>query len=379
MAWRWWLQALASWLPRRWRPLLGIDRGRLLLQAHAGGIALGLQQGNELRQLAELPLPADAEDLPGLLARSLRADAAELPRWWLLPAVHGLRRVLEMPAAVLPHLRDAVGFEIERQTPFPAEAVLYDARVLGPSARAEHVRVELAVVPRERVAPLLANLADVAGVDLADSDGSPLGLNLLPPAQRLRPRDRLRFWHWLLAALALLLGIAGMAQLLDNRRQAADRLEQQVGLLAERARNASVQRAQLVGLIEGQAFLDASRQARAPSILIIEELSRRLPDGTSLERLALEGDRLSMTGQSTQAASLVAQLEGSPLWRSPALSGALQVDARSRRDRFTLIAELVPPTTPTGTPAADAAAASEPAGQEQTAQEQTAQEQAHDR
>jgi general secretion pathway protein L len=33
-------------------------------------------------------------------------------------------------------------------------------------------------------------------------------------------------------------------------------------------------------------------------------------------------------------------MEGSPLWRSPALSGAVQPDPATGRDRFTLTAEL---------------------------------------
>jgi general secretion pathway protein L len=33
-------------------------------------------------------------------------------------------------------------------------------------------------------------------------------------------------------------------------------------------------------------------------------------------------------------------MEGAPQWRSPALTGTLQPDARSGRDRFTLAADL---------------------------------------
>ncbi len=73
----------------------------------------------------------------------------------------------------------------------------------------------------------------------------------------------------------------------------------------------------------------------------MDELARRLPDGTYLEKLSIEGERLLLIGLSNEAAALVGRLEGSPLWRSPALSGALQPDPRSGRDRFTLTAELL--------------------------------------
>ena len=59
---------------------------------------------------------------------------------------------------------------------------------------------------------------------------------------------------------------------------------------------------------------------------------------------------MSVTTVSSEAPALVQRLEGSPLWRSPALAGALQPDPRSGRDRFTLTAELV--VAPTATAAA---------------------------
>ena len=62
-------------------------------------------------------------------------------------------------------------------------------------------------------------------------------------------------------------------------------------------------------------------------------------------------------GLSPEASSLVAKMEGSKLWKSPALSGALQPDPRSRRDRFSLTAELVgsAPAAPSPTGAANGA------------------------
>ena len=101
-------------------------------------------------------------------------------------------------------------------------------------------------------------------------------------------------------------------------------------------------------------FLQTQRAARPTTVAVLDELARRLPDTTSLEKAAIEGDRILLIGLSTEASALVGYLEGSPLWRSPALAGALQNDPRSRADRFTLTADLAPPP-----PAA--AAAQEPA------------------
>lgn len=365
----WWGRNLAAWLPPSARRVLDLDRGRLLLQLDAGLLHLRLQQGAELRELGSVPPPeAEAAGVSGVavaadpLARLLPPRLADRPRWLLLPAAAGLRRRLLLPAAAAERLRDVVGFEIDRQTPFDAAAVAFDARLLRRREGDGQIEAELVAVPRQRLDPPLQALGPLAGtlagIDLAAADGAPLGVNLLAPAQRRRHGDPFRYWNLALAAVALLAVAAALWQLLANRRAAADALEQSIARHAEQARRAAAQRQELVELIEGQAFLDRTRAERPPAIAVIDELSRRLPDSTYLEKLAIEEESLLLIGLSREAPSLIQRLQGSPLWRAPALTGALQPDPGSGRDRFTLTAQLGPapaaaPARAGGGPAAE--------------------------
>ena len=65
-----------------------------------------------------------------------------------------------------------------------------------------------------------------------------------------------------------------------------------------------------------------------------------MPDGTYIEKVAIQGGQLTLIGLYNQAAAMVGKLEGARQWRAPALSGALQPDPRTRGDRFTLVAQL---------------------------------------
>ena len=290
------------------------------------------------------------------LAAVLGAGIADLPRWLLLPASVSLRRRMLLPAAAADRLRDVVGFEIDRQTPFNADAVAFDARVLGRRDSDGQLDVELVAVPLAALNPQVAALgtlaSTLAGVDVVAADGAPLGINLLPLLQRRRQRDPWRVWNVALAALAVVAIAATLWQLLDNRRAAADAFEQAIAKRAAPARQAAAQRQQLQGLIDGQAFLDQARATRPTAVEIIDELSRRLPDGTYLEKLEIADERLTLIGLSNEAAALVGRLQDSALWRLPALAGALQPDPASGRDRFTLVAELAPAASAaTGAPA----------------------------
>ena len=90
--------------------------------------------------------------------------------------------------------------------------------------------------------------------------------------------------------------------------------------------------------------MNASSNVNATALSPAERIeasgtTRTRPDDRNLT-WSENTDRLTLIGLSSEASSLVGRLEGSKLWRAPALTGALQPDPRSRRDRFTLTADL---------------------------------------
>ena len=355
--WAWWTQALASWLPARLRSLLGLARERLLLQRSGDELRVALVREDGMRMIGALPwTPGEAAREDDVLGPLLPARLVELPRWLLLPASAGLRRRLSLPAAAAERLRDVVAFEIDRQTPFQAADVHYDARVVG--RRGEQLDAELVAVPRATMDAALASLGHlggtVAGVDMAGDDGAPLGINLLSGAARGRRADPWRVWNWTFAAVAVLAVAMALWQFLANRNAAADAFAGQADARAREARGVADERRQLVDLVEGMAFLQRARAARPTTVEVLDELGRRLPDSTYLEKLSIEGNQILLIGQSSEASALVGQLEGSKLWRSPALTGALQPDPRTGRDRFTLSAQLAVDEAPAGKEAGDA-------------------------
>ena len=337
----WWGHSLAGWLPASLRRIVVAGDQRLWLQPHGDTVQLLLQAEAGSRELAGLPLPLPAGSDP--LQRVLHERARDLPRWLQLPDSAGLRRSMVVPAAARERLREVLGFEIERQTPFAATDALHDGRLLQLRDDGQ-LQVELVVVPRPQLAAATALLGGqaqrLAGVDLADAAGQPLGVNLLPAGQRHVLRDPWRRWNGLLALGGLVVLVLGMAQLLDNRRAAADALHKDMASREAAARELSAQRQRLLDGRDGAAYLQAQRAARPSSVELLDALAQRLPEGTWLEKLSVEGDQLTLIGLSNQAAALVGKLEGAPQWNAPALSGALQQDPRLRVDRFTLVAKL---------------------------------------
>ncbi|MBV2209736.1 MAG: PilN domain-containing protein [Thermomonas sp.] len=341
----WWGRSLLEWLPVSLRRTLGVSQDRVLLHPNET-LQLVLQREERLHPLGELPLPLPQGGDP--LAVLLSGRVANLPRWLALPASLGLRRELTLPAAARERLRDVLTFEVERQTPFALADVLYDGRVLHPRADGQ-LQAELVVLPRAQLAAATARWPGVdlalAGLDLAAESGRPLGVNLLPQAQRARRKNPWRLWNLGLLLLAVFALCAALSQLLDNRAAAAAELQKTISQREPQARSVSAQRQQIMDAVEGGAHLAQQRNGRASAVEVIDALAQRMPDGTYLEKLSIDGDQLTLIGLSNQAAALVGQLEGAPQWSSPALSGPLQQEPRTRMDRFTLVAKLKVATT----------------------------------
>ena len=72
-----------------------------------------------------------------------------LPRDWVLA------KSLSLPLAALANLRQILGFELERESPFSASEVYWDYAVLRKDKARAQIDVALLVVPRKFVDPLL--------------------------------------------------------------------------------------------------------------------------------------------------------------------------------------------------------------------------------
>ena len=360
----WWGRELAALVPvrvrdwfmeRREEVRAGIDGGELVLTPPAPATPV---------RIALVPEAAAARPL---VAQALVRDEEPPAVVLALPGARVLRRTLELPMAAEENLRQVLGFELDRQTPFRAEQVYFDCRVQRRDLAARQLVAEFALVPRAAVDAELATL-EAAGVPLeamdgVDANGERLGFNLLP---RERRAPRARFWlkvNLALAALALLLLGAVMAQSVANRERALAALEARTDKAQVEARSVAALRNTLKQAIDGASFLTERKSARPPTIDVMLDLTRRLPADTWLQRFSVNADQVQLQGQSREAAALITLLQQSPYLEGPALQGAITPDARTGKEQFLIQAKLRNPPPPAAGAAPDAAPAAPPAAE----------------
>jgi general secretion pathway protein L len=332
--------ALLSAMPDGLRRQLGARYRRLLLRTDAEGLHLHALVDDRPSLIGSVP--TDDPELLEQLRSLLDENAGGVPRWLLLDIGQTLRPVLSVPATAESRLREVMSHEIDRQTPFGPEQVSFQPRVLARDAQSRQLRVELVVLPLVRLEAALARLGPMAvglaGVDVVDLDGSRLGVNLLPLVGRgVRP-DRARTINRWLALVAVAAILASMWLALGNRRHAFELQSAQLDRATVDAREVRKLRNALEGSVQAANFL-ARLRARQPTMLeLLADLTRRIPDNTSLEKLSVNEGGVVLIGQSQQASALVGQLQDSPLIKKPTLTGSVQTDPRTGKERFTLTA-----------------------------------------
>ncbi|NJN46352.1 MAG: pilus assembly protein PilM [Candidatus Competibacteraceae bacterium] len=203
---RWWGAGLWACLPVSLRQRYVRVSRRWVLEIAADEIVLSREQAGEKPEILNR-YPRQSLRQGGISEAVLKKTKGE-PLVMRVPAVHTLSKTMTLPLAAESNLRQVVGFELDRFTPFTATQVYYDVRILERQSAARRLRVQLVAVPRSVLDSLLEQLAGAGlspmGVDVI---GYP-EINLLPPSKRARQSATLQRLQWTLATLGLILVLA---------------------------------------------------------------------------------------------------------------------------------------------------------------------------
>ncbi|MEO8459127.1 MAG: PilN domain-containing protein [Dokdonella sp.] len=344
----WWGRELLRCLPVRWRDALSDPGETLLLERDAEALTLWRQRGDaNPQEFGRISRALSLDDQIAAYEKLRgRIDDPNVRTVYALRGDRTLRRNLTLPTAAEQNLRQVLGFEMDRQTPFKADQVYFDSRVVSRDANGRNIHVELVLVPRAQLDTELGDLADkrfaLDGVDIwhAQPGGMRRKINLLPVERRARRRN-LRMPMLLgLALLAVVLLGLDMSQSLSNRSIAVESMRAEVDRADTAARQVSTLKQSLTDSIAGANFL-AERKRKTPVVIaVLDDITKRLPDDTFLERINLENQQVQMQGQSKEAAKLIALLAESPYLSNPNLQGPIQPDARTGKERFQITADL---------------------------------------
>ena len=344
----WWGGELAALVPAALRRTL-VRRPQLrVLEFSSEDIRFFDTRGKQTRELGRVTLTElEADPNPAVAAQARRRSRKAAKTAIVLPAEQALYKVLTLPVMAAADLRDALAFQIDRQTPFSPDDVYFDYRVRDRDNNAKRVTIELVVAPRtvvERAVNTARRLGfDPSAVGIGEINGSdPFEFNLLPRAMATRRRN-FRPLLAIAVIVALLTGAWTAAQsALEGKAAIAGALSERVAVARQRADKLQTLKDQRDALILESQFL-SKRKAQAPKpVLFVEELSRALPDHTWLFHLQQDGTRLRLSGYTSDASSLIGLVGALPMFTGPKFGSPVTHDPRREKDRFNIVVELSP-------------------------------------
>ena len=302
------------------RGLLALDRPRnnrapawrTMLLCRNNLIEIHSRRGETVQLLGHLDPTAPAEQnrrTAAKVTRDGRLSAALVLRLAPQDVVH---TTMTLPAGVRDVLQKVLQNQIERIAPWPVEQALF--AFAEQAASADGITVALWVTSGARVEERMAMLSDfelVPGIIDVGADTS------AEPAINLRPvetTDQTRLTKARRALVGAMAGAAivsaaafGYGLLVDTRNRELE-VELQTAVTAANAAT----KARNPGLQQRQAMAFDLRRAQPSLSILIEALSRALPDGASLERLEFRDDEVTLTGRAQNAPALISRLEASP-------------------------------------------------------------------
>jgi general secretion pathway protein L len=364
--WSWWLGELRALLPAR-APRPAGPRNAVILFYDRRQVTGAVRRGARLKELGSVRLPEMRGDTLAPMTSSQTAEldalhravkAARLPVWLRLPAALGLVCEDVLPPGAEADLGRIMAHKIDILTPWSAEQVHFDQRIarLRPDGQIE---VTMVVAPRAGVDEARRRLAalglPVDAVDLAEEDPwAPPVLDLIGSRGEARQR---RGWGGLLLWLLLVATTVGAAaaghhiykreRALEARRQLLSAIEQRLIDLPDLHTSIDAMRLQA-------GFVAEQRGATPAPLVVLEVLSRLLPDTVWLSSLTLEGDRLQISGYAHDPPALLALLEGSAHFShveftAPSTRETITTPEGDAREvnRFSLAARVAPSRDPT--------------------------------
>lgn len=341
---RWWGAELRELLPKSLQDRMSHAQGKVVMKVAPETLTLAWYEAGNTALLEQFATAQDASVQQQQVADLLQEkELDEAQRDLLLDADDVLAKTVTLPLATESNLRQALAFEMDRNTPFRATDVYFDYRVIERDKDKAQLRAEMLVTPKAEVDARLATLGDrglaPSGVDV-EREGRALGLNLLPPEQRHRVINRKSRMNLLLGLGAVVLLVGVMLQSLWLREHQIEMLNEQMDSVRVEARRVQNIRNQINDAVEAAGFMAKRRAESPPSVAIMAEVTRIVPDNTYLDRFRLWEGNLQLQGKSDNAQQLIEIVNDSTLFAGSAFNGSTRLDSRSGKEIFDLRAGL---------------------------------------
>lgn len=344
----WWTTELKGLVPEQYRHNLFPDCNEVLISQSQDDQEIHMWQLSE-GNMVPLTLDDSVKDKEWWhkLNHYVASSDQETKVTFMVDESEALSRQVAMPVVVMNDIESVLSFELDKYLPFKADEVAYDFRKGEVEEGSEKFPVLLTAVRKARLNEIIEHTENkgiqLSAVDVnvgSATEPQAMGVNLLPKEMRKKKDWTSLKWHAGLSLVALLMLAFVMYTSIQNKEQKIMSLEAQVDELKNDARRAKRIETQLNESIMAANFLGNLKQNMPSRVLMIGELTSKIPENTYLSRIVVDNDKLEVVGESENANALVPILNQSELWYEPQIIGNVTINPRTGKEKFTIKSEL---------------------------------------
>ncbi len=337
-----WLRILSSSLKPEWKAAFLRSTTRVIANLDQGQVTFELCDKNHKKFIECLELNALKRQPDGLILKEISQWKSVLLKDVSFEVNVGeqalLRQQIELPQQAENNLRQAVGFQLDKLTPFSFEQIYFDVIVVGRNKPTKKIVVELLVYPKASISVYLEDLVRLVGIplDRIAAEGIPNDVNLLGESKvKFRPNKNV-WWVFCL----FLCGAIALGSPLAKKRSYMIEQKRQIDALKHEAAGIAQKKLALEKGLKELNFILGKKSTFPPLAEAINELSRVIPDESYVPQLKFKNGLITLKGQGTNVVSLVEKLEASPLVETAKFSATVNRNARTGLDSFSLQIKL---------------------------------------
>lgn len=338
----WWIRALGLALtPRR----AEMRSWQVLLRRGPAGLAISARDGVGTKFLGLIETDAPPARIAAMRAEIRRGAGPQSRRVLLrLSADDVLERTIQIPRRALDVIGPVLRNQMERIVPWPEPETRYAYRLKGPSLLLpDQFDIQIAATRQSVLDQALAGahrlgLAPYAIDYAADSDPD-AGMVLLPleadPAERMAAR--LQTLLAVLLGASLLVGGTGL-WLLWGRYTESAAIQAQLAAVAAQLDEVKRLNQDSAELREQREQLVSRKREEPAAIVLIEALSRALPDNAYLTELDINGRETRIVGKSGNPTALITLLEATPQFEAVSFAAPTVREKNEVVETFAIVA-----------------------------------------
>jgi general secretion pathway protein L len=337
----WWFNQLGALLTRG---RSSSSASRTLLQQAPEGLRISTRSRSSVRHVGTLE-PEATPDRIAAITKLVSPLATAKSGDVLLRLAPGevVERTIQIPEAASDVIEPVLQNQMERIVPWAADDTRYGYRILGPNAaNPEQLDIKVVATTRSVLDAALRRARSVglnpSAVDFAagPEDETAIELMSLKPDPVKKSAERVHAFLGLVLACSVAVGGFGLYHMW-GRQQENDDLQAKIA--TARARVEEVKRLNQENTeLRQQRERLVRRKMEEPAVMVlIEALSRELPDTAFLSELEIHSRDTRIAGKSEDPAALITTLEATPQFADVHFSAATTREEGETAGTFSII------------------------------------------